>query len=314
MLGTPHGQDPSLGNTIRLDRVGPTYPFGEADRPDFAVITRVVPSPPPAPRRTFPVPRRWGRRAAIPSAPACAARNCARCTSAKVVTIPRSAISHDRTFCGSAPSSRVSVVIAVGSSIGSTTRQPAASASAVRVNRPNSASRRTTARPTARFSPSATERPTRAATSASPSARHSITGMGSSHSGGGSRGRNRCTKSGRTASIPTPCGPAINSRDDEKIASAPIAQSMWPKACAASITDGTPRPRYTSAMAAAGFAPTGWCGSPMVEVSWVDSFVPHDDPAPGAGMTVTRSGSASSGRGSSDTSRTPDRWSSCRRC
>jgi hypothetical protein len=34
--------------------------------------------------------------------------------SAYVVTIPRSAISHDRTFCGSAPSSGVNVVMAVG--------------------------------------------------------------------------------------------------------------------------------------------------------------------------------------------------------
>ena len=60
MLGTSHGQDPSKGSTIRHDRVGPTYPFGEADRPNFAVITSVVPSPPPAPRRRPPSPRwRW---------------------------------------------------------------------------------------------------------------------------------------------------------------------------------------------------------------------------------------------------------------
>ena len=74
MLGTPHGQDPSIGSTIRHDRVGPTYPFGEADRPDFAVITTVVPSPPPAPRRRPPSPRWRCRRAAIPAAPARAAR------------------------------------------------------------------------------------------------------------------------------------------------------------------------------------------------------------------------------------------------
>jgi hypothetical protein len=48
--------------------------------------------------------------------------NGARCISAYVVTIPRSAISHDRTFCGSAPSSGVNVVMAVGSPTGSTTR------------------------------------------------------------------------------------------------------------------------------------------------------------------------------------------------
>ena len=47
--------------------------------------------------------------------------------------MPRSAISHDRTFCGSTPSTGASVVIAVGSSIGSTTRHPFTSASAVRV-------------------------------------------------------------------------------------------------------------------------------------------------------------------------------------
>jgi hypothetical protein len=32
----------------------------------------------------------------------------------------------------------------------------------------------------------------------------------------------------------------------------------------------------------------------MVEVRWVDRFLPHDDPAPWAGMTVTLSGSGSS--------------------
>lgn len=68
-------------------------------------------------------------------------------TSAHVVTIPRSAISQDSTF-GSAPSTAANVVIAVGSSTGSTTRHPATSASAVRVHRPTSASRaRTTAGP-----------------------------------------------------------------------------------------------------------------------------------------------------------------------
>jgi hypothetical protein len=81
--------------------------------------------------------------------------NGARCISAYVVTIPRSAISHDRTFCGSAPSSGVNVVMAVGSPTGSTTRQPATSASAVRVAWPSSASRaRIRSGPAARCSPS----------------------------------------------------------------------------------------------------------------------------------------------------------------
>ena len=189
MLGTPHGQDRSLGSTIWHDRVGPTYPFGEADRPDFAVITTVVPSPPPAPRRTPPSPRWRCRRAAIPSTGACSS-NGARCTSAYVVTIPRSAISHDRTFCGSAPSSGVNVVMGVGSPTGSTTRQPATSASAVRVAWPSSASRaRIRSGPAARCSPSATEYPTRAATLASPFSSRCNTVNGRSQSGGGSRGR-----------------------------------------------------------------------------------------------------------------------------
>ena len=55
----------------------------------------------------------------------------ARCTSAKVVTMPRSAISQARTRCGSAPSVAARVVIEVGSSTGSTTRHPSTSASVV---------------------------------------------------------------------------------------------------------------------------------------------------------------------------------------
>jgi hypothetical protein len=84
-LGTPHGQNPSLGSTIRYDRVGPTYPFGEADHPNFAVITTVVPSPSPAPRRRPPSPRWRCRRPAMSAAPA---RAVERCASAYVVTIP----------------------------------------------------------------------------------------------------------------------------------------------------------------------------------------------------------------------------------
>jgi hypothetical protein len=73
MLGTPHGQNPSLGSKIRHNRVGPTYPFGQADRPDFAVISTVVSSPPPAPRRRPPSPR--AQRHCLRRSPAAATRS-----------------------------------------------------------------------------------------------------------------------------------------------------------------------------------------------------------------------------------------------
>ena len=40
MLGPPHGHDPSMGSVNPHDRAGPTYPFGQADHPDFAAIRR----------------------------------------------------------------------------------------------------------------------------------------------------------------------------------------------------------------------------------------------------------------------------------
>jgi hypothetical protein len=167
MLGTPHGQNPSLGSTIRHDRVGPTYPFGEADRPDFAVITTVVPSPPPAPRRRPPTSVALSTCGDTRSTGACSS-NGARCTSAYVMTIRRSAISHDHLLrvgaverCqrrdGRRPSDRLD--------------DPPAGHIGQRgaVAWPSSASRaRIRSGPAARCSPSATEYPTRAATLASP--------------------------------------------------------------------------------------------------------------------------------------------------
>ena len=95
MLGTPHGEDPSIGSTIRHDRVGPTYPLGEADRPDFAVITTVVPvasasASAKASKSSVALSTCGDTR----STGACSS-NGARCTSAYVMTIRRSAISHD---------------------------------------------------------------------------------------------------------------------------------------------------------------------------------------------------------------------------
>ncbi len=134
----------------------------------------------------------------------------ARSTSHAVVTIWCSAISLARTAVGPAPSVGRSVVIALGSSSGSTTCQPGTSASTVRVNRPTSARRaRTAAGPAARCSPSASENPSRALI------------LASRISSGAHRGSSLPYTSGRTASAPTPRGPASHFRDEVYSTSGP---------------------------------------------------------------------------------------------
>ena len=129
--------------------------------------------------------------------------------------MPRSAISHARTFCGSAPSTGANVVIAVGSSSGSTTRQPLTSASAV-AGHPADLGQPVAdlLRPGGQM---LTER-NRIAHARSDIRLAVFEALhhryGRPHSGGGSRGLSRCARSGRIARKPTPRGPAIHLRDE----------------------------------------------------------------------------------------------------
>ncbi|CKR63369.1 Uncharacterised protein [Mycobacterium tuberculosis] len=124
---------------------------------------------------------------------------------------------------------------------------------------PSSAKRaRIACGPHARCSPSATENPTRAATLASPNPSCWATVSGGIQSGAGSLARNRSISSGRTASTPTPRGPAIHLRDEAYVTSAPTAQSTWPRPCAASTTSGSFSSVHSCATIASGCATPRW--------------------------------------------------------
>jgi hypothetical protein len=128
-----------------------------------------------------------------------------------VVTMPCSLSSRVRVATTSAPSGGRKVVIAVGSSTGSTTDHPATPSVSCRVARPSAASRaRTRCGPAARWSPTATTSPTRPATCASPD---SNARSGGTPSGSGSTGVSCAARRGRTQRTPTPRGPASHLRD-----------------------------------------------------------------------------------------------------